>query len=96
MSESIIATLITGAITLIGIIFSARSTRDKVTTELEKQNALQNQEIQHIKESITDLKADVKEHNHYAKLFAETMPVVKEQIKVINHRIEDLERNEKA
>ena len=31
--------------------------------------------------------AGVREHNH----FAQRMPVVEEQIKVINHRIEDLE-----
>jgi len=93
MSESIVVACITGIISLIGVVLTGKSTSDKVTAELEKTNALQNAEIQHIKDDITDLKADIKEHNHYAKLFAETMPVIKEQIKVANHRIEDLERN---
>lgn len=37
---------------------------------------------------IEELTREVREHNHFAK----RMPVVEEQIKVINHRLEDLER----
>lgn len=36
---------------------------------------------------IEELTREVREHNHFAK----RIPVVEEQIKVINHRIEDLE-----
>lgn len=39
---------------------------------------------------IEQLEKKVDKHNN----FAERMPVVEEQIKVINHRIEDLERSE--
>ena len=39
---------------------------------------------------IEQLEKKVDKHNH----FAERMPVVEEQIKVINHRVEDLERHE--
>ena len=39
---------------------------------------------------IEQLEKKVDKHNN----FAERMPVVEEQIKVINHRIEDLERHE--
>lgn len=39
---------------------------------------------------IEQLEKKVDKHNN----FAERMPVVEEQIKVINHRIEVLERNE--
>ena len=38
-------------------------------------------------EKIMELNREVREHNNFAK----RMPVVEEQIKVINHRIEDLE-----
>lgn len=38
-------------------------------------------------EKVTELTREVREHNNFAK----RMPVVEEQIKVINHRIEDLE-----
>lgn len=39
-------------------------------------------------EKIEELTREVREHNNFAK----RMPVVEEQIKVINHRIADLER----
>ena len=38
---------------------------------------------------LEDLTREVREHNNFAR----RMPVVEEQSKVINHRIEDLERN---
>ncbi len=40
---------------------------------------------------IQQLENKVAEHNNFAR----RMPVVEEQIKVINHRIEDLEQEEK-
>ena len=84
MSEAIVVALISGGISLIGIILSYKAATTKVQNQLEIQQAVMKTEMSAIKE-------DVKEHNHYAKLFAESMPVVQEQIKVINHRIEDLE-----
>jgi hypothetical protein len=39
---------------------------------------------------IEQLERRVQEHNNFAR----RMPVMEEQIKVINHRIEDLERSE--
>lgn len=39
-------------------------------------------------EKISELTREVREHNNFAK----RMPVVEEQIKVANHRIEDLEK----
>ena len=36
---------------------------------------------------LDELTREVREHNHFAR----RMPVVEEQIKVINHRIQDLE-----
>lgn len=41
---------------------------------------------------IEQLEKRVDKHNN----FAERMPVVEQQIKVINHRIEDLEHEQKA
>ena len=40
-----------------------------------------------MEEKVDELTREVREHNNFAK----RMPVVEEQIKVINHRIEDLE-----
>ncbi len=44
-----------------------------------------------MQERINELTREVRKHNG----FAERMPVVEEQIKVINHRIDDLEEYHK-
>lgn len=69
MNEIIVA-LITGGITLVGVLISNQKSQAVTDTKLE------------------ELTREVREHNH----FAQRMPVVEEQIKVINHRIEDLEQ----
>lgn len=69
MTEAIICALITGGITLVGVLVT--NSRAQAVTE----------------EKIEELTREVREHNKFAK----RMPVVEEQIKVINHRIADLE-----
>lgn len=85
MTEAIIVAVITSAVSLIGILLTHKAATDKLTSELDKQQAV-------IGEQIKVMQEDIREHNHYAKLFAESMPVVKEQIKTIDHRLKDLER----
>ena len=41
---------------------------------------------------LSELTREVREHNNFAK----RMPVVEEQIKVINHRLKDSEENERG
>ena len=54
---------------------------------------ISNQKAQAVTETrLDELTREVREHNN----FAHRMPVVEEQIKVINHRIEDLEDANKA
>ena len=67
--ESIIAAIITGALTLIGVLIANGKSQAVTETKLD------------------ELTREVREHNNFAR----RMPVVEEQIKVINHRIEDLE-----
>lgn len=69
MSESVIVALISGGLTLIGVLIANSRTQAVTDTKLE------------------ELTREVREHNGFAK----RMPVVEEQIKVINHRIDDLE-----
>lgn len=80
MSETIIATLITAAATILVVIFQNRATANKVTSEIEKHQAVTDTKMD-------ELTREVREHNNFAR----RMPVVEEQIKVINHRIADLE-----
>ena len=70
MLESIIIAVITGVISLIGVLISNSKTQAITDTKLE------------------ELTREVREHNNFAK----RMPVIEEQIKVINHRLDDLER----
>ena len=80
MSEAIIVALITGGLSLIGVIISNISSNRKMQAGLEKTQAV-------TETKLAELTREVREHNHFAK----RMPVVEEQIKVINHRIADLE-----
>ena len=80
MSEAVLAALITGGLSLAGVIVS------NVLAARKTESAMK------INQAVTDTKLDVltrevREHNNFAK----RMPVVEEQIKVINHRIDDLE-----
>jgi len=79
--EYIIATIITGGVTLVGIIITNVSSNKKIENQLNTQQAV-------IDTKIEELTREVREHNNFAR----RMPVVEEQIKVINHRIEDLEK----
>ena len=67
--ETILTSLLTGGITLVGVLIANSRNQAVMETKVEL------------------LTQEVREHNHFAR----RMPVVEEQIKVINHRIDDLE-----
>ena len=73
MNEIIVA-LITGGVTLAGVLLSNQKAQAVTETKIEQRAR------------------EVGEHNDFAR----RVPVVGEQIKVINHRIEDLEDANKA
>lgn len=80
MSETIIVALITGGLTFLGVLITNISTNRKMQSEIEKKQAVTDEKIE-------ELTREVRKHNN----FAERMPIVEEKIKVINHRIDDLE-----
>ena len=79
MTEILIA-LITGGCSILAVVLTNRSANNKIMHNMNTQQAVTETKIE-------ELTREVRAHNH----FAERMPVVEEQIKVINHRIEDLE-----
>lgn len=85
MSEAVLVAFITGGLSLIGIIYSANRTTKSMDSKLDKQQAV-------METKLDELTREVREHNH----FAQRIPVVEEQIKVINHRIQDLEEFHKG
>lgn len=82
--EAVVTAIITGGLSLIGVIISNIVSNRKVASDVENQLKVA-QAVTNTKLEI--LTEEVKKHNN----FASRMPVVEEQIKVINHRIEDLE-----
>ena len=81
MSEAILVALITGGLSLIGVVVTCVATAKKNEAALRVSQAV-------IDTKIDELTREVREHN----CFARRMPVVEEQIKVINHRLTDLEK----
>ena len=79
--ESIIVSIVTGVCSIIGVILASAASSSKLQKQLEISQAVMNAKL----ESLT---AEVRAHNEFAR----RMPVVEEQIKVANHRIDDLER----
>lgn len=80
MSEAVVVAIITGLVSLIGTVSAVYQTSKKTAEEFKVQQAV-------MSEQINALTREVREHNNFAK----RMPVVEEQIKVINHRLSDLE-----
>lgn len=91
MSDALIVGIISAIVSLVGIFITSKNTRDSVTHKLDNNQQIMNAEITHIKETMSEMKTDIKAHNQYAKLFNENIPVLKEKFKVADHRISDLE-----
>jgi len=79
--EAITVAIISGGLTLIGVIITTMSSNKKIEKQLSIQQAVTDTKIE-------ELTREVREHNN----FAQRVPVLEEQMKVANHRIEDLER----
>lgn len=85
-------TLITALGSLLAVIITNKSNNVKMMHQMELQQVnikAELKEAQAVTDTkITELTREVREHNNFAK----RVPVIEEQIKVANHRIEDLER----
>ncbi len=82
--ETILSALITGGLSLAGVILTNLAASRKMQNQLEKSQAVTDTKLE-------ELAREVREHNGFAR----RMPVVEEQIRVINHRIHDLEESER-
>lgn len=80
MESAIVTALITGGLTLIGTIITVLAANHKTEQSMKIAQAVTDTKLE-------ELTREVREHNNFAR----RMPVVEEQIKVINHRIDDLE-----
>lgn len=80
MTNEIVVALITGGLSFLGVVITNISSNRKMQAELEKQQAITDTKLE-------ELTREVRLHNN----FAQRIPVAEEKIKVINHRIDDLE-----
>ena len=71
--NEIIVSLITGGVTLVGVLISNQKAQAVTETRLD------------------ELTREVREHNNFAR----RVPILEEQMKVANHRIQDLEDAQK-
>ena len=76
-----LASIIVGVLSLDGVIITNNTSNKKIEQKLTTAQAVTDYKID-------ELTREVREHNNFAR----RMPVVEEQIKVINHRLEDLEQ----
>lgn len=85
MSEAVIVAIITGGISLIGTIITVIVSSSKTNNEMRVTQAVTDTKLE-------NLATEVKIHNEFAMEINRKLPVIEEQIKVANHRIDDLEK----
>lgn len=85
MSEAILVALITGGLSLVGVVVSSGITARKHETAIKVSQAVTDTKIQ-------ELTREVRLHNG----FAEKIPVIQEQIRGIHQRLGDLENYHKG
>ena len=78
--QDILAAVITGGLALVGVILSNAAAYRRTEQSIRTAQAVTDTKLE-------ELTREVREHNHFAR----RMPVVEEQIRVVNHRVTDLE-----
>ena len=90
MFDSILTSLMTGGLTLLGVIYTVKKQHDVTVEELKF-------EIRTIKKDIKDLETKQDKHNKVVERVYElekVAEVLEERQKTANHRIDDLERKD--
>lgn len=85
MSDAVAVAIISGGLALLGVIITSISTSRRMTAQLERNQAVTDTKLE-------ELTREVRLHNN----FAQRIPVIERDIKIINHRIDDLEKNHKG
>lgn len=78
--ESIIVSIVTGVCSILGVILASAASSSRMQKQLEISQAVMNTKIE-------NLAAEVR----VVAEMSRQVPVMQEQIKIINHRLEDLE-----
>ncbi len=81
MAESIVVAIITGVFSVIAVIAESRRAQAKTEAEFEKTLAV-------MKEKMTELTREVREHNDFAR----RIPVIEERIDALGNRVSAVEK----
>lgn len=84
MTEALISAgsaIVVGMLSLIGVMITNSRSNSKMQNEMKTSQAVTD-------ERISELTREVRLHNN----FAQRIPVIEEQIKVVNHRVGNLEQ----
>ena len=85
MSEAVLAALITGGLSVVGVVITNLAANRKMQYEIK-----QNQAVTETK--IEELTREVREHNN----FAHRVPILETKVKVADHRLDDIEEELKG
>lgn len=98
MSDGVLAALISGVISLVGVIVTVVVANRKMMAEIDKKSEVKDMELKGevavIKTEIAELRKSQDKHNSMIeRMYAAEKEItrVQEQVKVANHRIADLE-----
>ena len=82
MSEAILVALISGGVSLAGVVITCLATAKKTEKTTAVAQAVTDTKIE-------ELTREVRQHNN----FAQRMPVVEEKLRVMDHRLKELENS---
>ena len=85
MSEAVLTALITGGLSVVGVVITNLAANRKMQYEIK-----QNQAVTETK--IEELTREVREHNN----FAHRVPILENKVKVADHRLDDIEEELKG
>lgn len=85
MSDAVIVGIIAAVASIVAAILTSRATQNKVSQDLATSDAVQNEKIEQLRKT-------VEVHNQYAR----RMPVVEEQITVLNREMKEVKSELKA
>jgi hypothetical protein len=80
LSEAVLTALITGGLSVVGVVITNLAANRKMQYEIK-----QNQAVTETK--IEELTREVREHNN----FAHRVPILETKVKVADHRLDDIE-----
>lgn len=85
MSVEILIAIIAAVGSVLGVVLTNNANARQMDAQLEKSQAVTDTKL----EALTE---EVRRHNEFAR----RLPVLEERVKVINHRLDDLEKEAKA